>query len=168
VSDVDIGSIELYNDVKNIVAEAEFCAVHEKDYIERLNTYGENLRFKAGPGLLIRAVDYIQAMRQRLRLQKRLQAVMKDYDILVTLVVFEPSPEIVLEGKGRRTIQAPNCTQVFNVTGSPSISVCTGFSNKGLPLAMLLVGRHYDEVTLLRVAHAYEKATPWKAKRPEL
>jgi aspartyl-tRNA(Asn)/glutamyl-tRNA(Gln) amidotransferase subunit A len=33
---------------------------------------------------------------------------------------------------------------------------------------MLLVGRHYDEVTLLRVAHAYEKATPWKAKRPQL
>jgi aspartyl-tRNA(Asn)/glutamyl-tRNA(Gln) amidotransferase subunit A len=168
VSDVVIGDADDYNDVKNIVAEAEFCAVHEKDYQERMGDYGENLQFKAGPGLLIRAVDYIQAMRKRLKMMKALKKTFEKFDILVTLVTFEPSPEVLLGSKGRRAIQAPNCTQVFNVTGSPSIAVCTGFSSKGLPLSMLLVGRHFDEATLLRVAHAYEKATPWKDKRPQL
>ena len=166
IEDADIGTLDDFNDVKNIVAEAEFCTVHEKDYQERLTTYGDNLQYKAAPGLLIRAVDYIQAQRQRHRMIKRLKQVFQRFDVLVTLVTYEPSPEIAAAGKGRRAIQAPNCTQPFNVTGSPGISVCTGFSPKGLPLAMLIVGKHFDEVTLLRVAHAYEKATPWKAKRP--
>jgi aspartyl-tRNA(Asn)/glutamyl-tRNA(Gln) amidotransferase subunit A len=168
IDDADIGSVDDFNDAKNIIAEAEFCAVHEKDFQDRLSVYGESLQYKAAPGLLIRAVDYIQAMRQRLHMIKRLQSAFRNFDVLVTLVTYEPSPEIVASGAPRRAIQAPNCTQPFNVTGSPSMSVCTGFSPKGLPLAMLLVGKHFDEPTLLRVAHAYEKATPWKATRPIL
>lgn len=168
ISDADIGTLDDFNDVKNIIAEAEFCAVHEKDYIERLGDYGENLRFKAGPGLLIRAADYIQAQRQRLKLIKRLRDVFRGFDVLVTLTTYEPSPEIIPSGKGRRTIQAPNCTQPFNVTGSPAISICNGFSARGLPLAMQIVGRHFDEATVLRVAQAYEKATPWHERRPQL
>jgi aspartyl-tRNA(Asn)/glutamyl-tRNA(Gln) amidotransferase subunit A len=168
VSDADIGGLEDFNDVKNIIAEAEFCAVHEKDYLERIDVYGENLRFKAAPGLVLRAVDYIQAQRQRARMIARLRTVMRDFDVLLTVTTFEPSPEINPAGKGRRAIQLPNCTQAFNVTGSPSISVCNGFSGKGMPLAMLIIGRHFDEATLLRVAHAYEASTPWHERHPDI
>ena len=55
-----------------------------------------------------------------------------------------------------------------NLSGNPGISVPCGFSANGLPVGLHLVGRAFDEATLLRVAHAYEQATPWRARRPEL
>jgi aspartyl-tRNA(Asn)/glutamyl-tRNA(Gln) amidotransferase subunit A len=56
----------------------------------------------------------------------------------------------------------------FNVTGSPAMSVCCGYTPNGLPLAFQLVGRPFDEATVLRAAHAYERATPWRSIRPTL
>ena len=55
-----------------------------------------------------------------------------------------------------------------NLSGNPGISVPCGFSTTGLPIGLHLVGRAFDEATLLRVAHAYEQATPWRERRPEL
>jgi aspartyl-tRNA(Asn)/glutamyl-tRNA(Gln) amidotransferase subunit A len=55
-----------------------------------------------------------------------------------------------------------------NLSGNPGISVPCGFSTTGLPIGLHLVGRAFDEATLFRVAHAYEQATPWRERRPEL
>jgi aspartyl-tRNA(Asn)/glutamyl-tRNA(Gln) amidotransferase subunit A len=55
-----------------------------------------------------------------------------------------------------------------NLSGNPGISVPCGFSTTGLPIGLHIVGRSFDEATLLRVAHAYEQATPWRERRPEL
>jgi aspartyl-tRNA(Asn)/glutamyl-tRNA(Gln) amidotransferase subunit A len=54
----------------------------------------------------------------------------------------------------------------FNVTGLPAISVCTGFAPNGLPVAMQIAGRAFEEATVLRIAHAFERATPWRERRP--
>ena len=56
----------------------------------------------------------------------------------------------------------------FNVTGSPAMSVCTGFGAGGLPVAMQLIGKPFAEPALLRAAYAYEQATGWRRKRPEV
>ena len=56
----------------------------------------------------------------------------------------------------------------FNITGSPAISVPAGFSKAGLPLAIQIVGAPFSEALLYRVAHAYEQATTWSQKRPQL
>src|SRR5258708_19455146 len=64
--------------------------------------------------------------------------------------------------------QKPNLTTPFNVTGGPALMQCIGFSPEGLPLSMQIVGRPFDEPTVLRVADAYERATSWRARRPQL
>jgi aspartyl-tRNA(Asn)/glutamyl-tRNA(Gln) amidotransferase subunit A len=56
----------------------------------------------------------------------------------------------------------------FNVTGSPAISVPSGFSKDGLPLGIQLIGAPFSEALLYRVAHAYEQASPWKDLHPTL
>jgi aspartyl-tRNA(Asn)/glutamyl-tRNA(Gln) amidotransferase subunit A len=56
----------------------------------------------------------------------------------------------------------------FNLTGSPAISVPTGFSSAGLPLSMQIVGKPFREATVYRIAQAYEQATEWTRKRPAL
>ena len=60
------------------------------------------------------------------------------------------------------------CRMVFNVTGTPAISVPTGFTQAGVPLAMQIAGRACDEGTVYRVAHAYCEASGWLDRRPAL
>jgi aspartyl-tRNA(Asn)/glutamyl-tRNA(Gln) amidotransferase subunit A len=55
-----------------------------------------------------------------------------------------------------------------SMTGLPAISVPCGFNGAGLPIGLQLIGRTLDEATLLRAAHAYEQATPWRSRRPDL
>ena len=47
-------------------------------------------------------------------------------------------------------------TRIFNITGHPALSVCAGFS-QGLPVGLMVVGKHFDEVTVLGVGHGVEK-----------
>jgi aspartyl-tRNA(Asn)/glutamyl-tRNA(Gln) amidotransferase subunit A len=167
LEEVRLREPEDYDDCKVIISEAEFFAVHEKDLIERLQDYGANLRFRALPGGLIRAVDYIQAQRQRHKLVAEMQTLFAGYDAMVTLCTYGPAPKISTD-EPTHFFQRPNLTAVFNVTGNPAISICTGFDRTGLPLAMQIVGRPFDETTTLRIAHAYEQATPWRRLRPSL
>ena len=57
-------------------------------------------------------------------------------------------------------------TRPYNITGSPAISIPCGFSEAGLPIGLQLAGKPFDEVTVLRAAHAYEQATDWHRRRP--
>ena len=57
-------------------------------------------------------------------------------------------------------------TRPYNITGSPAITIPCGFSNAGMPIGLQLAGRSFDEMTVLRAAHAYERATDWRQRRP--
>jgi aspartyl-tRNA(Asn)/glutamyl-tRNA(Gln) amidotransferase subunit A len=59
-------------------------------------------------------------------------------------------------------------TMPFNVTGNPTLAIPTGFSKSGLPLGMQIVGRAFDEPTVLRIGSAYEAAAGWIHRRPSL
>ncbi|MEE8372765.1 MAG: amidase family protein, partial [Dehalococcoidia bacterium] len=54
----------------------------------------------------------------------------------------------------------------FNLTGQPAASVPAGWTDDGLPVGLQIVGRRYDEVTVLRAAAAFEEACPWAGRRP--
>ena len=60
------------------------------------------------------------------------------------------------------------CTIPFNVTGLPAISVCCGFSSLGLPIGLQIVGGAFQEGMVFQVAHAYEQATKWYERKPQL
>jgi len=167
LEDVKLRALEEYDDCKVIIGEAEFFAVHEKDLIDRLDAYGANLRFRALPGGLIRAVDYIQAQRQRRKLAADMETRFTGYDAMVTLCTYGPAPRMSTD-EPTHFFQRPNLTAVFNITGNPAISICTGFDRAGLPLAMQIVSKPFDEATIVRIAHAYEQATPWRKCRPSL
>jgi aspartyl-tRNA(Asn)/glutamyl-tRNA(Gln) amidotransferase subunit A len=60
------------------------------------------------------------------------------------------------------------CTIPVNLAGLPAISVPCGFDTEGLPIGLQIIGRHFDESTILRIAYAYEQQTDWQQKRPSL
>jgi Asp-tRNA(Asn)/Glu-tRNA(Gln) amidotransferase A subunit family amidase len=64
--------------------------------------------------------------------------------------------------------QKPGFTMPFNVAGYPAMSICSGFGEGGLPVAIQLVGKPFQEPTLFRVADAFERATPFRTKRPAM
>jgi aspartyl-tRNA(Asn)/glutamyl-tRNA(Gln) amidotransferase subunit A len=65
-----------------------------------------------------------------------------------------------------RNLDLPPFTAPFNVTGQPAITVCAGFGAEGLPISIQLAARPFDDARLLSVAHAYEAAHGWRARRP--
>jgi aspartyl-tRNA(Asn)/glutamyl-tRNA(Gln) amidotransferase subunit A len=94
------------------------------------------------------------------------------YDILLTPTTAVAAPRI--GHKGRRLGQgfmdydfAP-FTCVFNITGNPAATVPCGFASNGLPVGLQIVGKKEDELTVLRLAAAFEEAHPWANKRPPI
>ena len=156
-----------YYDVKITIAESELLAVHEHALRTRPGDFGEDFLGRVLPAVLITGRDYIQAHRERRRMLAEMAPVYADYDVLVTATAGGPAPRL----ETWRTIEfwrRASLTTPFNVTGGPALAQCIGFSSNGLPLSMQIAARPFDDVTVLRVAHAYEKATPWREKRPEL
>jgi aspartyl-tRNA(Asn)/glutamyl-tRNA(Gln) amidotransferase subunit A len=156
-----------YYDVKVTIAESELLAVHEHALRTRPGDFGEDFLGRVLPAVLIGGRDYIQAQRERRRMLAEMPPVYAGFDVLVTAGAGGPAPRLGTW----RTIEfwrRPSLTTPFNVTGGPALAQCIGFSDSGLPLSMQIVGRPFDDATVLRVAHAYEKATSWRARRPWL
>ena len=156
-----------YYDVKITIAESELLAVHEHALRTRPGDFGEDFLGRVLPAVLINGRDYIQAQRERRRMVAEMAPVYANYDVLVTATAGGPAPRL----GAWRTIEfwrRPSLTTPFNVTGGPALAQCIGFSGGGLPVSMQIVGRPFDDATVLRVAHAYESATPWRRRRPPL
>jgi aspartyl-tRNA(Asn)/glutamyl-tRNA(Gln) amidotransferase subunit A len=155
-----------YYDVKIIGAESELYAVHEPVLRHRLNDFGEDFLGRSLGALLFSGTDYVQASRERRVMIAEMASTYAKYDLLLTL---GPGPAPRLDA--HQTInfwRRASLTTPFNVLGGPAVSQCIGFAPDGLPLAMQIVGRPFDEATVLRAAHAYETATSWRARRPVL
>ncbi len=59
-------------------------------------------------------------------------------------------------------------TNSLNLAGLPGLSMPCGFDSKGLPIGLQIIGKPLDEATILRVAYAYEQATDWHKRKPNL
>ena len=166
LEDVRIRPAADYYAVKVLTAEAELYAVHEKALRERPGDFGEDFLGRSLAAILIRTEDTIQAQRERRVMLAEMAPLYQRYDVLLTA---SPGPAPRFEAW--RTIQfwqKASLTTPFNVTGGPALSCCMGFTEAGLPLSLQLIGRPFEDATVLRVADAYEKATPWRARRPAL
>jgi aspartyl-tRNA(Asn)/glutamyl-tRNA(Gln) amidotransferase subunit A len=153
-------------DVKVIIAETEIFAIHHQDLIARHGDFGRDFLGRVLPACLFQAVDYVAASREHRRIVLESRSLFEKFDVLLTSG-FGPAPRL----DAHRTVNFWQKSNVFtpsNVTAGPALALCNGFSTAGLPLGMQLVGRPFDEATVLRAGHAYERATAWRARRPTL
>ena len=158
--------MQLFNDAKKVIAMAELYSIHEKDLKTRPELFGDSLRYRVIAGGLIRAEDYVQAMRVRRDLAIALQQVFATIDVML-LPTGEPAGK--LEPVPHSSLfTGPSYTTAFNVGGNPALSVCSGFAANGMPQSLQIVGRLFEDAVVLRAGHAYEKATPWRDRRPVL
>ncbi|GGF55131.1 glutamyl-tRNA(Gln) amidotransferase [Azorhizobium oxalatiphilum] len=156
-----------YRSVTKVINWSESYSIHEQDFLERSALMGQALREKMMSGFNVRAADYLAATRLRRSLVDATDALVRSCDALLIAGAFHVAPRF--DAPDTVTpFTADTATTVFNVTGHPALSVCTGYDPGGLPLNAQIVGRFFDEETVLRVAQSYEAATPWRSRRPTL
>lgn len=122
-----------------------------------------------------KVIDYIESNWSLIRTRKTIDDAFTDFDLLVLPTMRELQPEIAdviardetPTPKPREPERDNNCTP-FDIWGIPAISIPCGFSRKGLPIGLMIAGPRFQEGRVLALAHAYEQATQWHTKRPEL
>lgn len=152
-----------------VLLYAEANAIHERDLAERPEAYAEITRIRLMAGAATSGADVIHALRWRRQLCHDYGKALAEVDAVVTACALGAAPRLddltdppYLAPRGK-LIMTP-----FSLTGAPALSVCAGYNAKGLPLSLQIAGRPFDDATVLRVGHAYERATPWRDRRPVL
>ena len=110
---------------------------------------------------------YGKAQAVRTLIRQDFEAAFQDVDLIVTPVA--PTPAFKFGAKADDPLQmylSDIFTLSVNLAGVPAISLPCGFSRGGLPIGLQLIGRPFEEETLLRAAYAYEQSTQWKTKKP--
>jgi aspartyl-tRNA(Asn)/glutamyl-tRNA(Gln) amidotransferase subunit A len=167
IEEVTLPDFELFNASGRVILTAESYTVHEENLIKRGGEYGRLSYQRMMPGAMISAADLIQALRMRTELYEAVARVLEDHDAIVTVNALAPA--IRLDAfPPDATLRTPGHTIPFNVTGHPALAVPTGFAKNGLPIGLQIVGRPFDEPTVLRIGAAYETVAQWTSKRPQL
>lgn len=112
--------------------------------------------------------EYVQkAQKIRTLIKQDFAKVFENYDVIIGPTT--PTPAFKLNDQDRDPV-ASNLSDILtvpvNLAGLPGLSLPCGFSEAGLPIGLQIIGKHFDESTVYRVAHAYEQATNHHKKRP--
>jgi aspartyl-tRNA(Asn)/glutamyl-tRNA(Gln) amidotransferase subunit A len=158
-----------------VVAEASYYHESQGYYPARAAEYGEDVRGHLERGHELRAVDYLRAIAKRREVEEDFAAAFERVDAIVAPTSPIPAPrigasEVRVAGQRETTVRAEllRMTRPANLTGLPAMSLPCGFTRKGLPVGMQLIGPRWGEARLLAMALAYEEATEWHARHPDL
>lgn len=146
---------------------AEGFAIHGEWLRTRPQDYGRVTRERLMMGAFVTGAEYIQAQRLRRIITAEVDAVLAGCDAILCAGNPTAAPRVVDVDEGPFRKSHP-ITGPFNATGHPGLALPCGFGASGLPLGLQLIGRNYGEAMLLRIAQAYEQATGWLARRPDL
>ena len=174
IVDVSLPLFEYAQPISNAILMSEASAAHR----DTLLNCGEQLyppvRERLEEGLFISAAEYLRAQQGRQVFCQQVAGLLRDVDLLAGPAEPVTAPSLLeqrVEVGGRSRAVTPmltKYTRVYNITGSPAISVPCGFAGDGLPVGLHLAGRGFDEATVLRAAYAYQQATDWSGRRPPL
>ena len=173
VSEVRVPDPGPLAEATGVISRAESVTIHARLLRERPQEIQPVVRARLEFGLHISAQDYLQVLRSRGPLTREfLRVVFSQVDLLLAPTIPEPAPEIAAVTTGKvediikRMGRFSRLTRPFNGLGLPVLSLPCGFSSRGLPLALSIVGRPFDEATVLRSGQAYERAAAWVSRRP--
>jgi aspartyl-tRNA(Asn)/glutamyl-tRNA(Gln) amidotransferase subunit A len=167
IVEVSVPRVEEGMEAALTILMPEATVIHEEFLRTRSDDYQPEVRARLEKGFSISGSDYGRARRTGELLRRDFATLFQRVDLFATPMCGIPAPklgqtEVIIEGE-TVSVRAPltRYTRVFNLTGLPAISVLCGFSSEGLPIGLQLVGRAWDEATVLRTAYAYEAATGW-------
>ena len=160
--------------ISSTVLMAEATAYH-RDLLEKDgHQLYEPIRQRLEAGLFISAAEYLRAQQARSIFDQQGRRLLDEVDLLAGPTEPVTAPEIlaskVMAGEQEVGVVGAltQYTRPYNINGFPAISVPCGFSDDEMPIGLQLAGRPFDELTVLRAAHAYEQANDWHTRRPPI
>jgi aspartyl-tRNA(Asn)/glutamyl-tRNA(Gln) amidotransferase subunit A len=157
-----------------LLLAVEAAAFHKRWLIERPQDYGPQVLMRLQNGLAIPGVTYLETMRWRGPALAAHVAATSKVDALIAPVAPMPAPTIAESDVGNTpgaeaVIQRlTRFTRPINYLGLPSLAIPCGFTKTGLPVGMQLIGRSFDEATILTIGAAFQRATDFHQKVPAL
>nr|WP_110397157.1 amidase [Pseudogracilibacillus auburnensis] len=173
VKEVKIPMLQYAEWAELVTSLSEASAIHHSDMLTRPDDFGHDIRMLFELGELPSAVDYLQAQQIRRQLKQDFQKAFEEVDVLMmpTLPIL---PNDIGDDwanlNGKKVDLIDNIirfTGPGNLTGLPALSVPCGFS-EGLPVGLQIMGRAFDEATILNTGYALEQTNPMKNKKPDL
>ena len=171
VREVDVPYLAYAPGADFTILRVEGFNVHLANLREKHDLYSAGCFRQIAAGGYLSATDYYRAQQARTLISESLAKTFTTIDVLVTPTtpqtaaagVFAKAPQDQKVARSGVGFLAP-----FNLTGSPAISIPGGFNRASLPIGLQLVGRAFEEDTILRSAHSYQGATDWHQRRPPL
>jgi aspartyl-tRNA(Asn)/glutamyl-tRNA(Gln) amidotransferase subunit A len=157
-----------------LVLAVEAAAFHKRWMIERPQDYGPQVLMRLENGLAIPGVSYLEALRWRGQALAMHIAAVSGVDAVIAPVAPMAAPTIAESDVGNSpgaeaVIQRlTRFTRPINYLGLPSLAIPAGFTGRGLPVGLQLIGRSFDEAMLLRIGAAFQRATDFHDRVPKL
>jgi aspartyl-tRNA(Asn)/glutamyl-tRNA(Gln) amidotransferase subunit A len=176
VRDVSLPHLSESPDAATNIALAETRYGHEVAgyYPAHADEYSDDVRGRVEAGGKVTATQYLAALDLQKRLRAEFDVALQEVDAIVAPTASITAPPIGAEHVEVNGEQLPlraallGMNRPANFTGHPAISLPCGFTRQGLPVGLQLIGRSFDESTLLRIAFAYENAHDWRERHPKL
>ena len=150
------------------MTQADGAAFHRDRLAAHPERFGADVLQRLQTGAALSSFEYSLARRTQAASRRRFEMFFEKYDLLLlptTPITASPiEGTVAIDAAHRLTY----FTAPFNLTGLPALSVPCGFTVGGLPMGLQLVSKHWGEARLLQAGHAFEQATEWHKKRPDL
>jgi aspartyl-tRNA(Asn)/glutamyl-tRNA(Gln) amidotransferase subunit A len=172
VDEVTLSQVAHVAGASYAIVAAEALAYHATWLRTRAADYQADVRERLKLGVFVTGEDYVRAQRVRALVRDEVDEALRHRDVLLapaTPIVAPRLDEAQVDVRGTRAdVRGAliRLTRPFNFSGHPACAVPCGFTAAGLPIGMQIVGRPFDEATVLRVADAYQRTTDWHTRRP--
>ena len=158
---------------RGLVIAAEAYAVNRRWVEQHFDDLDPVVAVRLVKGREIPAHEYLETMRERAVLRAQTRAALHDVDALLAPTVPIPPPPLADVDRGPQSYSAANLaclrnTTVGNLLDLCALSVPCGFTAAGLPIGLMIYAKPFDEATLLRIGQAFQGATGWHRRRPDL
>jgi aspartyl-tRNA(Asn)/glutamyl-tRNA(Gln) amidotransferase subunit A len=174
VDEVVLPHVEAAAAASAAIVASEALVYHTEWLRARGADYQADVRQRLRMGAFVSGPDYVRAQQARALVRKAVDDALASRDVLLAPATPIPAPAV---GESTATVNGVRVdvrgalirlTRPFNCSGHPACSVPCGFTTDGLPIGMQLVGRPFDEATVLRAADGYQRLTDWHRRRPPL
>lgn len=165
IVEVDIPSIkQIQSEAMNIMM-GEMLAVHKQWLDTCPDDYGSDVRAFLESAKQLQLLDYLQSQRNRQTFINDFLNALSKVDVLLTPTTPLTAPTA---DNYEDALRLTNFTVQTDLTGMPSLSMPCGFSPAGMPVNMQLIGRPFDEATILGIGYVYELNTDWNTRHPNM
>lgn len=159
-----------------LTSDADVASMYLPLLRTRWHDFDVGTRTRMATAALAPAAIYSRAMRARAVVRNQILEALRSHDALLCPASLKP-PALIEDARekveskadvAQRLILRRISTHPFGAANVPALVLPMGYTHERLPLSLQIAGRPYDEETVYRIGHAYERATPWHGMHPDL